>query len=236
MRELHPAPELWCEPPAYLAAAARRYGNRLRQPASDVYRRVRFDPPLAGAIAEVYLSAPRQDTRAYAAYAAFARETIRQYHYLVGRIEFGGLGVTIRIVDDDPYPDAACLMADLRDRRLLVFASAASGNPHPYLSDGENDIFRAVHDAFGHGASGRGFDPAGEEAAWLKHAVMYSRQARRALTTETRGQNCTQVLHCSDGDYPEQKAVLLPRCFSDTRSVRVDQPSGRSVRRVPLRP
>jgi hypothetical protein len=180
-----------------------------------------FDPGLGAAIADAYLKARPRDERSYAAYAAFCSETVRQYHFLVGRVEFGGLGLTVRIVDEDPYPDAAALVADLQSRRLRVFASAASGNPHPYLSDGENDIFRAVHDAFGHGASGRGFDPHGEEAAWLKHAVMYSPLARRALTTETRGQNCAQVLHCADGCFPEQKAALLPRRFSDLRSVRI---------------
>lgn len=187
-----------------------------------------WDPRLAAHIADAYLKAPRQDERAYTAYAAFCRETVQQYHYLVARREFGGLGVSIRVVDEDPYADVDALVADLREHRLLVFASAASGNPHPYLSDGENDIFRAVHDAFGHGATGRGFDPHGEEAAWLKHAVMYSPLARRALTTETRGQNSTQLLHCSPGNFPEQKAALLPRWCSDPRSVRLRRTVGRS--------
>ena len=113
---------------------------------------------------------------------------------MVGRVEYGGLGITVRVVDEDPYPDAESMVADVRQRRLKVWASSATGNPHPYLSDGENDMFRAVHDVFGHAAAGRGFDPHGEEAAWLKHSGMYSPLARRALTTETRGQNCAQAL------------------------------------------
>jgi hypothetical protein len=226
--QLEPAPSF--EPVPYLRAGARRFGDRLERPSPELYRRVRFDPRLAAVIADSYLNAPRHDERANAAYAAFCKETVEQYHFLVGRTEFGGLGVTVRVVNDDPYPDVACLVDDLRVGRLLVFASAASGNPHPYLSDGENDIFRAVHDAFGHGASGRSFDPHGEEAAWLKHAVMYSPLARRALTTETRGQNCVQVLNCADGQFPEQKAALLPRWVSDLRSVRVECSTRRSVR------
>jgi hypothetical protein len=210
------------EPVAYLAAATGRYGSPSHQLPADVYRRVRFDPLLGAAIADAYLSAPRRDERAYAAYAAFCRETVQQYHQLVGRVEFGGLGVTVRIVDNDPYPDAASMLADVRQRQLSVFSSAASANPHPYLSDGENDMFRAVHDAFGHAASGRGFDAHGEEAAWVKHASMYSSLARRALTTETRGQSCVQVLRLA-GRFPEQKAILLPRRFSDLRSVRLDR-------------
>ncbi|MGW0507056.1 hypothetical protein [Micromonospora sp. NPDC003241] len=172
------------------------------------------------AIADAYVAAPHRDERAYAAYAAFCRETVQQYHLLVGRTEFGGLGVAVRIVDEDPYADVESMVDDLRHRRLRVWASAASGNPHPYLSDGENDMFRAVHDVFGHAASGRGFDRHGEEAAWLKHSTMYSPLATRAMTTETRGQNCAQIFRYGGRRFAEQKAVLLPRLFSEPRLVR----------------
>ncbi|WP_433533001.1 hypothetical protein ACQPYA_13940 [Micromonospora sp. CA-263727] len=181
---------------------------------------MRLDPVVGAAIADAYVAAPVRDERAYAAYAAFCRETMRQYHFLVGRVEFGGLGVAVRIVDEDPYVDAMSMVDDVRCRRLRVWASAAGDNPHPYLSDGENDMFRAVHDVFGHAASGRGFDRHGEEAAWLKHSTMYSPLARRAMTTETRGQNCAQVF---GGRFAVQKAVLLPRLFSDPRRVRVEE-------------
>ncbi|MFI7609302.1 hypothetical protein ACIBTV_29900 [Micromonospora sp. NPDC049366] len=187
----------------------------------DAYARVRLDPVVGAAIADAYLAAPVRDERAYAAYAAFCRETVQQFHFLIGRVEFGGLGITVRIVDEDPYTEAGPMIDDVRHRRLRVWASAASGNPHPYLSDAENDMFRAVHDVFGHAASGRGFDRHGEEAAWLKHATMYSTLARRAMTTETRGQNCAQVFRYGGGRFPEQKAALLPRAFSDPRRLRL---------------
>ncbi|MER7461147.1 hypothetical protein [Micromonospora sp. NPDC126480] len=184
-----------------------------------MYARVRLDPVIGAAIADAYVAAPRRDERAFAAYAAFCRETVQQYHLLVGRPEFGGLGIAVRIVDEDPYAEVESMLHDVRQRRLKVWASSASGNPHPYLSDGENDMFRAVHDVFGHAASGRGFDRHGEEAAWLKHSSMYSPLAVRALTTETRGQNCARIFRYRDGRFPEQKAVLLPRAFSDPRRV-----------------
>ncbi|MFB9187105.1 hypothetical protein ACFFX1_54045 [Dactylosporangium sucinum] len=190
------------------------------------YARVRLDPALGNAIADAYLAAPGRDERAFVAYAEFCAHTMRQYQFLIGRVEFGGLGVAVRVVDDDPYPDAAAMVEDVRHRRLRVFASAATGNPHPYLSDGENDMFRAVHDAFGHAASGRGFDAHGEEAAWLKHGVMYPPLARRALTTEIRGQTCALVFRRTGRGFPEQKAALLPRRFSDRRTVLVDRAAG----------
>lgn len=52
-----------------------------------------------------------------------------------------------------------------------------------------NDVFRIVHDYFGHIKNGVGFRADGEENAWQSHASMYSPLARRAMTTETRGQN-----------------------------------------------
>jgi hypothetical protein len=207
-------------PIAYPIAGARRYGCRVRDAlAPEAYARVRLDSSLGAAIAEAYMAAPTRDERAFAAYAVFCRETVRQYHFLVGRVEFGGLGVAVRVIDEDPYPEVESMVDDVRQRRLNVWASAATGNPHPYLSDGENDMFRAVHDVFGHAASGRGFDPHGEEAAWLKHSTMYSPLARRAMTTETRGQNCAQTFHYGGMRFPEQKAALLPRPFSNPRSV-----------------
>jgi hypothetical protein len=220
---LPPASAAPFPPVAYLLAGVPRYDSRVRDAvAPEAYARVRLDPVLGAAIADAYMAAPTTDERAFTAYAAFCRQTVRQYHFLVGRVEFGGLGVAVRVVDEDPYPNVESMVDDVQRRRLRVWASAATGNPHPYLSDGENDMFRAVHDVFGHAASGRGFDPNGEEAAWLKHSVMYSPLARRALTTETRGQNCAQTFHYRGTRFPEQKAVLLPRSFSDPRLVRIE--------------
>ncbi|GHJ47256.1 hypothetical protein Cs7R123_45980 [Catellatospora sp. TT07R-123] len=217
-----PTPAASQSPVPFVATGARRFAATLGSPAPAVdYSRIRLDPTTGAAIAAAYLAAPVRQHGARAAYAAFCAETVRQFHYLVGRPAYGGLGVAVRIVDEDPYPDMAAMIADLRERRLKVFASAACGNPHPYLSDAENDMFRAVHDAFGHAASGRGFDADGEEAAWRKHCTMYSELARRAMTTETRGQSCVLFVHYRGMRFPEQKAALLPVAFSDLRSVRL---------------
>ncbi len=138
-----------------------------------------------------------------AAYAAFCRaDACGSTTFWWAGSSSVGSAWRCAIVDEDPYPDVESMVDDVRQRRLKVWASAATGNPHPYLSDGENDMFRAVHDVFGHAASGRGFDPHGEEAAWLKHSTMYSPLARRALTTETRGQNCAQTFHYGGTRFP----------------------------------
>lgn len=59
-------------------------------------------------------------------------------------------------------------------------------NGHKMLA---NDVFRVVHDYFGHIKEGVGFRADGEENAWRSHSAMYSDLARPAMTAETRGQN-----------------------------------------------
>jgi hypothetical protein len=52
-----------------------------------------------------------------------------------------------------------------------------------------NDMFRAVHDYFGHAKEGYEFGPRGEYNAYLAHSKMFSKTAIPALTAETMGQN-----------------------------------------------
>lgn len=172
--------------------------------------------------AAAYADAPILDPNASPAYRAFCDETARQFEFLTRPLARGGLGIEVVIWARDPYPGAAAMMAELRERgRLRVYATAACGNPHPYLSDYENDMFRAVHDAFGHAAIGRGFDEHGEEAAWLAHSHLYSPLARRALTTETRGQNCALIYGNHGDGFPVQKMALLPEQFSELHNVTI---------------
>lgn len=161
---------------------------------------------------------------AVSAYQALRRETTEQFQFLVGGRERGGLGVTVEIVDYDPYADATAMAEDLKDRRLKIYSSNATGNPHPFFSHHENDMFRALHDAFGHAASGCGFDRDGEEAAWLSQWRLYSPLARLALATETRGQSCAQAFYFGGKKFPEQKLMLLPR--------QLTEPGGGAIRLV----
>ena len=52
-----------------------------------------------------------------------------------------------------------------------------------------NDLFRIIHDFFWHWIKTNWFWPLWEENAWRIHSQSFSDDARRALTTETRGQN-----------------------------------------------
>jgi hypothetical protein len=88
-----------------------------------------------------------------------------------------------------------------------------------------NDIFRIVHDVFGHAKEGNGFGPKGEEQAWRQHMQMFSPDAQKALTTETRGQNswvnfgpkgAQNRANPSDTVFAQQKAGLMPDWTTST--------------------
>lgn len=74
----------------------------------------------------------------------------------------------------------------LEDTGIKWPVGGLDGKTKPVLA---NDLFRAVHDAFGHGLEGAGFRARGEENAWQAHSRLYTGSALGAITTETRGQN-----------------------------------------------
>ena len=78
-----------------------------------------------------------------------------------------------------------------------------------------NDLFRAVHDAFGHSLEGAGFRARGEENAFQAHMQLFTGPARRAMTTETRGQNSW----LNYGPYGEanRTAGVLDTVFADQK-------------------
>lgn len=192
-----------------IAAAAQRYavgvGNNRRPPS---YGGVVTTPEMQGALARAYQALPAHDPRAEPAFRAMRDETVAQFHHMTSPRSRGGLGITAEVTDQDPYDGPAPLMHDLfHDRRVKVLGTRQTGS-HPFFSDDENDMFRAVHDVFGHAGTGRGFDRHGEEAAYQSHATMYSPLARMALATETRGQNAA-LIHT--GSFQEQKVALMSR-------------------------
>jgi hypothetical protein len=208
-----------------LREGAARYSQAHDLPVFSVdYARVVACAEHGKRMGAVYLAAPTVERSALPAYEAFRQETARQFDYLTRPVSAGGVGLVVQVSRVDPYTDADAMLRDIRDHgRLQVWATSECGNPHPFLTNTENDLFRAVHDAFGHGATGRGFDPGGEEAAWLKHSQMYTPLARRAVTTETRGQNSALVYYGDGRHFPRQKVCLLPPEFADPRSITVER-------------
>lgn len=140
-----------------------------------------------------------------AAYEALAKETLEQYK------EFAAAGYKVEINNNEPYANSQEMIDDLRNNKRMKIFSTESGfgdtkitdkqrKENPLLRDSGikdvngkplliNDVFRAIHDFYGHAELGNSFGPKGEENAWNVHARMFSPEARKAMTTETRGQN-----------------------------------------------
>jgi hypothetical protein len=161
------------------------------------------------------MAMPEHDARAVPAYHQMREEVGRQFDHLTRPVSRGGMGIDVSVSHEDPYGgfgDAPPnIVGELRrdvegNHHISVLSTAATGG-HPVFTNDQNDMFRAVHDVFGHLGSGRGVDMHGEDAAYQKHAAMFSPAARGALATETRGQNA--ALHLT-GSFQDQKIGLLP--------------------------
>jgi hypothetical protein len=153
------------------------------------------------------------DKEVQAAYRAFAEETSKQYEYLTNK------GMTFEFVDNpSSYQNSGEMMKDIAENKHLFVFKTGDDFDHPLLSAKENDQFRAVHDYFGHAAYGHQFGELGEENAFRVHAATFSPEARRAMATETRGQNSwvntrPENVAAPGTVYADQKVVLLPKQF-----------------------
>ena len=95
---------------------------------------------------------------------------------------------------DLDYANSRAMVSDVvQNQNLNVFRG---GDRHDFLHNinprtglNENEMFRGVHDYFGHAIRGNQFGPLGEEIAFASHGQMYSPLARAAAGSETRGQN-----------------------------------------------
>jgi hypothetical protein len=180
------------------------------------------------------------DPKVKASYAALAKETLAQWKSLKDH----GLKVEwVKPGMEDPYavsPRLAAMDVSTNNHWWgfpsdLGFGSDEESKRYnkdnPLLQpvpgeviDGRpvvvNDVFRIVHDMFGHLKEGNGFRSEGEENAWRSHASMFSDLARPAMTNETRGQNSwvnygpygatNRTAQAKDTHFAPQKIGLLP--------------------------
>jgi hypothetical protein len=195
-------------PADQIVRGARAYVNQsgVDAPVTD-HRNAIMTEPAASKIAQAYDRMPAYSPEAVPAFQQMARETERQFDFMTKPRRRGGLGIEVQVQEEDPYAKFQELQHDvLNNHRVKVVSTSVHGG-HPVFTNDQNDMFRAVHDTFGHIGAQRGFDFDGEEGAFQKHAAMYSPLARRAMATETRGQNAALR---ATGDFQEQKVGLLP--------------------------
>jgi hypothetical protein len=195
------------------------------------------DPARATKLAEQYqlMQNNPSDLKAKKAYDAMINETMDQYEAL----RKAGYKFNFMPESGDIYGNPRNAINDIvLNKQLSVFpteqgfggpsaAKALEANPL-LMRVGEkwqgkdvtaNDIFRAVHDVFGHAKHGVGFRAGGEENAFQAHARMYSPEALPAVTSETRGQNSwvnfgpfgaqNRIASPSLTEYAEQKTGLI---------------------------
>lgn len=203
----------------------------------------KIDPERGARIAQAYEEMPHApgNPAVRRSYDALAQETLDQYRALKEQ----GFEPRFNKPGEDPYAASPAMgFPEMRDKRTLSVFPTVEGygdlapsftkdeiTNNPMLKgSGErvggekatiNDLFRGVHDAFGHYAYGNPFFRApGEERAWMLHSGMYSPEARGAMTTELRGQNnwlnfgphgeANRAASAADTVYAAQKVGLLP--------------------------
>jgi hypothetical protein len=217
-----------------------------------------FSTRVAGAY-DAMKHAP-DDPAVKAAYDAMTRETMAQWQ----AVKKTGLKVDwIKPGMEDPYASNPRLAAkDVRDNNHwwgyptdLGYGStgediAQAENPLLRQS-GEiiggmpariNDVFRIVHDYFGHFKEGFGFRAEGEDNAFRHHAAMYSDEALPAVASETRGQNswvnfgphgeANRTAKGADTVFADQKIGIMPewtRRDPGRMSWAIDRPADTTV-------
>ena len=186
---------------------ANSYMKSLGMIYTSVEKITKLDEGLSKRIARAYdeLKDDPNNKEVKAAYEAMVKETIDQYDAIVKE------GYNVEINNTEPYANSEAMINDLRVNKKMNIFSTESGFGDEPITDKQraenlllkdsgkkdingqtllvNDIFRFVHDFFGHAKLGNSFGPIGEENAWRVHSEMYSPEARKAMTSETRGQN-----------------------------------------------
>lgn len=232
-------------PDPRLVSVAEDYARKAGIPYTRQPRYVEVDEGRAKRIADAYeaMQHSPNNPAVKQAYDDLMRQVMDQYNSLVDA------GYTFTFFDSktDPYAGNPWnAMRDLRqNQRMAVYGTydgfgtegltTGAVQNNPLLADtglrwpdqnGDeqivtgNDLFRAVHDAFGHGLEGAGFRARGEENAWQAHARLFTGPGLGALTSETRGQNSwlnygpygerNRNAKVEDTVFAEQKTGLMP--------------------------
>jgi hypothetical protein len=183
---------------------------------------------LSKKLADYYDSTPHKpyDAAVKKAYTAFKYETADQWRTAVKH----GFKFEPWEEKGQPYYNSKEMMDDIINNKHLYYyktekgfgsltESGQRGYEHPMLDSSGlhdingklmpiNDVFRAVHDLYGHGEMGWQFGPKGEFNAALSHARMYSAAAKPAMLWETQAQNAWvnygKHLRDAEGKVPEK--------------------------------
>jgi hypothetical protein len=210
---------------------------------------VELDEQRAKRIADAYeqMADDPQNPKVKEAYAELIKQTKAQYQALIDA-GYKFWFIDLKNPENIDYISSPYnAMRDLRQNKQMgVFPTEQGFGSNEYMDvsknplledtgimwpsgglDGEmknvtaNDLFRAVHDTFGHGLEGAGFRARGEENAWQAHSRLYTGSAIGAMTSETRGQNSwvnygpkgeqNRTASGEDTIFADQKVGLMPK-------------------------
>lgn len=233
--------------PATVKEVAEDYAKKSgREYAANKFNATDVNPDTAKEVADFY-EAAKHDPDApevKQSYDALAKETLDQYAAIKDA------GYTIEPWDGkgEPYASSADMVKDVNENKHLYFLKT-DGNfegseSNHMLQEGPdgllvNDIFRAVHDFFGHAKENLQFGPKGEFNAWRVHSEMYSPEAQGALAAETLAQNFWvnygKQLRRKDGSVPKRGdsdfVPLKDRQFAEQKNVVIPDEFLERVRR-----
>lgn len=254
-----------------IVQAAERYARSVGIDLKRQAEYVQVDEDRARRIAQAFedMTHSPNDPAVKEAYDDLIRQTKAQYDALVKA------GYTFTFYDGktDPYngnPYSA--VRDLRQNKTMAVYGTYDGygtegitdaalEDNPMLADTglrwkdqngvlhsvvANDLFRAVHDAFGHSMEGAGFRARGEENAWQAHVRLYYGPAIGAMTSETRGQNSwlnfgpygekNKTAGVLDTVFADQKTGLMPEwTWTEGRAADMEETGDEGVRYSPRR-
>ena len=234
-------------PDSQLVAVAEEYARENGIPYKRQAEYVKVDEGRAKRIAQAYedMKHDPQNTKVKEAYENLIKQTIAQYEALV-KAGYKFWFINTNIPSNQEYAQSPFnAMRDIRNNKEMgVFPTTdgfgssdidvkdnplmvetkfkwpvggVDGQMKPVLA---NDLFRAVHDAFGHGLEGSGFRARGEENAWQAHIRLFTGSAVGAITSETRGQNSwlnfgpygetNRTANTEDTVFADQKTGLMP--------------------------
>jgi hypothetical protein len=203
-------------PDPQLVAVAERYAKANGIPLKRQSEYVKVDVNRAKRIAEAYAEMKHdpQNPKVKEAYKDLIKQTIAQYEAL-RKAGYKFWFIDTNIPSNKEYAETPFnALRDIRKNKEMGVFPTTDGfgssdldvSDNPLMEetkykwpvggmDGElkpvlaNDLFRAVHDAFGHGLEGAAFRARGEENAWQAHIRLFTGAAQGAITSETRGQN-----------------------------------------------
>lgn len=164
-----------------------------------------------------------------AAYRQLGEETKKQFASMPVRTAYHyGAG---------EYATPSAMLRDVLGKgNLNVYRG---GDPHEFLNEIDpstnltlNEMFRAMHDLYGHGTTGSTFRPGGEEAAYASHSQMMSPLAQMALLSETRGQNSLVNYSPLNVDLFEKRRPIINRIEELKRMDRMRGEPGASAAEI----